>query len=135
MLFAVSKFFGSIYLDYNRARAHTKPRLSPFPQPSRTTSVGFLSSRRARKTGARNFPSRVHSANLIWATNFGFTQSIFFIMEGVIPCTHCPFCFEGRSTNGQAYRASCWSFLYNIDNDFVVNPVPTFPAKTSLFLS
>src|SRR5439155_20697324 len=32
-----------------------------FPQPSRTTSLGFLSSRNPRKTVARNFPSRVHS--------------------------------------------------------------------------
>src|SRR4029079_893245 len=57
---------------------------------SRITSPGFLSSRKPMKTGARNFPSRVHSANLISATNFGLTQLIFFIIEGVMPSTHCP---------------------------------------------
>src|SRR5207237_6789905 len=50
---------------------------------SRTTSRGFLSSRKPRNTGARNFLSRVHSANLISATNFGLIQCIFFIIEGV----------------------------------------------------
>src|SRR5947207_13752773 len=101
------------------------------PQSSRTTSVGFLSSRKPRKTGARNFPSRVHSANLISATNFGFSQYIFFIMEGVIPCTHCAFCFDGKSMNGQSARACSRNFLCSIAKDFVVNPVPTFPAKMS----
>src|SRR5881392_2218331 len=135
MLFAVSKFFGSIYLDYNRERAHTKPRLSPFPQPSRTTSVGFLSSRKARKTGARNFPSRVHSANLISQTNTGLTQCILRISDGVIPWTHWPFCFDGRSTNGQSARSSSRNFLCKTANNFVVNPVPTLPAKTSFLFS
>ena len=81
------------------------------------------------KTGARNFPSRVHSANLISATNFGLIQCIFFIIEGVMPSTHWPFCFDGRSTNGQSARSSARNFLWNVANDFVVNPVPTFPAK------
>src|SRR5215469_10088902 len=92
---------------------------------SRTTSFGFLSSRNAMKTGARNFPSRVHSANLISATNFGLIQCIFFIIEGVMPSTHCPFCLDGKSTNGQSERCSAWNFLRKAANDFVVNPVPT----------
>ena len=41
-------------------------------------------SRNARKTGARNFLSRVHSANLISQTKTGFTQCIFRIIEGVM---------------------------------------------------
>src|SRR5262245_25592539 len=97
---------------------------------SRATSLGFLSSRNPMKTGARNFLSRVHSANLISATNFGLTQCIFFIIEGVMPSTHCPFCFDGRSTNGQPARSLAWNFLCNVANDFVVNPVPTLPANT-----
>src|SRR5260370_20709973 len=97
---------------------------------SRTTSPGFLSSRNPMKTGARNFPSRVHSANLISATNFGVIQRIFFIIECVIPSTHWPFCFAGRSTNGQSARSSARNFLWNAANDFVVNPVPTLPANT-----
>jgi hypothetical protein len=74
-------------IEQRRAAGREQPvtRLSLLPQPSRTTFPGFLSSRNPRKTGARNFPSRVHSANLISATNFGLTQCIFFIMEGVIP--------------------------------------------------
>src|SRR5581483_11901373 len=99
---------------------------------SRTTSVGFLSSRKPRKTGARNLPSRVHSANLISATNFGFTQCILRIMAGEMPCTHWPFCLEGKSTNGQVSLCSLRNFLYNVASDFAVKPVPTFPANTSL---
>src|SRR5207249_4871767 len=102
---------------------------------SRTTSVGFLSSRKPRNTGARNLLSRVHSANLISATNFGFTQCIFLIMEGVIPWTHWPLCFDGKSTNGQLVRVSFWNFFCNIDSDFAVKPVPTLPANLSLLLS
>src|SRR5215469_1831075 len=91
---------------------------------SRTTSFGFLSPRNAMKTGARNFPSRVHSANLISATNFGLIQCILFIIEGVMPSTHWPFCFDGRSTKGQSTRSSARNFLCNLVSDFVVNPVP-----------
>src|SRR5215467_636347 len=97
---------------------------------SRTTSPGFLSSRNPMKTGARNFPSRVHSANLISATNFGLIQYIFFIIEGVIPSTHWPFCFEGKSTNGHSPRSSARNFLCNAAKDLVVNPVPALPANT-----
>src|SRR2546430_7563044 len=97
--------------------------------PSRFTSVGFLSSRKPRNTGCLNLLSRVHSANLICATNFGFTQCVFFIIDGVMPCTHAPPCFEGRSTNGQSSRSSVRNFLYNIDNDFSLKPLPTLPAK------
>src|SRR5437764_28781 len=97
---------------------------------SRITSPGFLSSRNPRNTGARNFPSRVHSANLISVTNFGLIQCIFFIIEGVMPSTHWPFCFDGRLTNGQSARSSARNFLCNVANDFVVNPVPTLPANT-----
>src|SRR4030095_2986435 len=97
---------------------------------SRITSPGFLSSRKPRNTGARNFLSRVHSANLISATNLGLIQCIFFIIEGVMPSTHWPFCFDGRSTNGQSARSSARNFLCNVANDFVVNPVPTLPANT-----
>src|SRR5215211_1955152 len=97
---------------------------------SRITSPGFLSSRKPMNTGARNFPSRVHSANLISATNFGLIQCVFFIIEGVMPNTHWPFCFDGRSTNAQSARSSARNFLCNATNDFVVNPVPTLPANT-----
>src|SRR5207247_6630627 len=100
-------------LGLNHKRPHHSTLVAFLFQPSRTTSVGFLSSRKPRKTGARNFTSRVHSANLISATNFGLIQCIFFIMEGVIPCTHWPFCFEGRSTNGQSLRCWGWNFLSN----------------------
>src|SRR5207253_7245855 len=99
-----------------------------------------------RNTGCRNFPSRVHSANLISATNFGFTQCIFFIIEGVIPCTHSPPCppvgrtrpvasLDGRSTNGQSSRSSARNFLCKIDNDFSVKPLPTLPANFNFRLS
>src|ERR1700736_2016196 len=108
------------------------PKLPEIPfYFSRVTSVGFLSSRRPRKTGCRNFPSRVHSANLICATNFGFTQCILCIIDGVMPCPHCPRSFDGRSTNGQLSRSSSRNFLCNIDNEFDVNPEPTFPANFS----
>src|SRR6186997_477704 len=100
------------------------------PDVSRITSLAFLSSRKPMKTGARNFPSRVHSANLISATNFGLIHCIFFIIEGVMPSTHWPLCFDGRSANGQPARSPARNFLCNVANDFVVNPVPTFPAKT-----
>src|SRR5207245_10546686 len=81
------------------------------------------------------FPSRVHSANLISQTNTGLTQCILRIIEGVIPWTHWPFCFDGRSTNGHSAHSSARNFLCNIDNDFVVNPVPTLPANTSFLFS
>src|SRR5437016_11684008 len=129
-----SKFFDSVHSD-QMTSAHTKGVLVVFAQPSRTTSLGFLSSRRPRKTGARNFLSRVHSANLISQTNTGFSQCILRTMEGVIPCTHSPFCFDGKSTNGQSLRSWARNFLCNIDNDFTVKPVPTLPAKTSFLLS
>src|SRR4029079_3271086 len=51
---------------------------------SRITSPGFLSSRKPMKTGARNFPSRVHSANLISATNFGLSHALFLLLQGVL---------------------------------------------------
>src|SRR5437868_5021938 len=104
-------------------------------QTSLTTARGSLSSRRAMKTGCLNLLSRVHSANLICATNFGFTQCIFFIIDGVMPCTHAPPCFEGRSTNGQSSRSSVRNFLYNIDNDFSLKPLPTLPAKFNFSFS
>src|SRR5262249_54418027 len=103
--------------------------------PSRTTSPGFLSSRNPRKTGARNFLSRVHSANLTSQTKTGFNQCIFRIIDGVISCTHCPSCFDGKSTNGQSSRASFWNFLCSPDNDFALKPVPTLPAKTSFLFA
>src|SRR6266576_4203648 len=115
----------------HRARKQVQSR----SHASRTTSLAFLSSRKPRKTGARSFPSRVHSANLISQTNTGFSQCILRIMEGVIPCTHCPFCFDGRSTNGQSLRSSARNFLCNTNNHSVVKPVPTLPAKTSLLFS
>src|SRR5436305_648303 len=102
---------------------------------SRLTSVGFLSSRSPRKTGWRNFPSRVHSANFTWQTKTGFTHVIFRIIEGVIPRTHCPPCFEGRSANGQSSRVSLFNFLWRDASDFVLKPVPTFPANRNLFFS
>ncbi len=78
---------------------------------SRFTSFGFLSSRRPRKTGWRSFPSRVHSANLSWQTNTGFTQVQRRIIAGVMPCTYWPPCFDGRSANGQSFRSSALNFL------------------------
>ena len=39
-----------------------------------TTSFALLSFLSPRKTGWRNRSSRVHSMNLTWQTNFGFTQ-------------------------------------------------------------
>src|SRR5207247_5150281 len=122
-------------LGLNHKRPHHSTLVAFLFQPSRTTSVCFLSSRKPRKTGARNFPSRVHSANLISATNFGLTQCIFLMIDGVIPCTHWPFCFKGRSTNGQSAHRSACNFLCKIDKDFAVNPVPTLPAKTSFLFS
>src|ERR1700722_6353124 len=47
-----------------------------------TTSVGFLSSRRPRKTGWRSFRSAVHSWNAICATNRGASQVTFFSRGG-----------------------------------------------------
>src|SRR5262249_48143557 len=99
---------------------------------SRLTSVGFLSSRNPRKTGWRNFSSRVHSENLISAINFGFTHCILFIIEGVIPWSHCPARFDGRSTKGQSSRSSPRNFLCKIDNDSLVKPLPTLPANFNL---
>src|SRR5262249_19093204 len=52
---------------------------------SRTTSFASLSSRIPRKTGCRNFPSRVHSAYLTWQTSLGLSQWQRFISDGVIP--------------------------------------------------
>src|SRR5438132_3118464 len=49
---------------------------------SRRTSRGSTSSRSPRKTGCRITPSRVHSANLTSATNFGFTQVGFSLARG-----------------------------------------------------
>src|SRR3954469_22420974 len=98
---------------------------------SRFTSRGDLSSRNPRNTGCRSFPSRVHSANFTWQTNTGFTQLILRIIDGVMPCTHAPPCFEGRSAKGQSARASAWNFLCSIARDFVSNPVPTLPAKSN----
>src|SRR5207247_4038929 len=122
-------------LGLNHKRPHHSTLVAFLFQPSRITSIGFLSSRKPRKTGARNFPSRVHSANLISQTKTGFTQCILRIMEGVIPCTHCPFCFDGRSTNGQSLRSSARNFWCNMDNVFTLKPVPTLPAKTSFLFS
>jgi hypothetical protein len=59
MLFGVSKFFGSIHLDQIK-RPHGSTLTPLLLQLSRTMPVGFLSSRKPRKTGARNFPSRVY---------------------------------------------------------------------------
>src|ERR1700693_1874048 len=112
-------------------RLPPQPRRRCSCQFSLTTSRGLLSSRSPRKTGARSFPSRVHSRNLIWATNLGFTQCILFIIEGVIPCDHWPADFDGRSTKGQSSRSSARNFLCNVDNDFSVKPVPTLPANLS----
>ena len=81
------------------------------PITSRTTCVGFLSSRNPRKTGWRSFPSRVHSANFTWQTKTGFTHSICRIIAGVIPWTHCPPCFEGKSANGTIVSLLAFQFL------------------------
>src|SRR5207247_10920836 len=122
-------------LGLNHKRPHHSTLVAFLFQPSRITSLGFLSSRNPRKTGARNFPSRVHSANLISQTNTGLIQCILRISDGVIPWTHWPFCFDGRSTNGQSARPSSRTFLCKTANNFVVNPVPTLPAKTSFSFS
>src|SRR5581483_4052878 len=111
------------------ARNETHPRLRANRYATDVTSRAFLSSLNPRNTGCRNFLSRVHSANLICATSSGFTQFIFRIIDGVIPCTHFPLCFDGRSTKGQSSRFSFRNSLCKIDNVFSVNPVTTLPAK------
>ena len=65
--FCLSSFDTCVICQYRAGRYQVR-------YTSRTTSPGFLSSRNPMKTGARNFPSRVHSANLISATNFGLIQ-------------------------------------------------------------
>src|SRR4029077_92306 len=92
-------FFGFAPIEKGLPRARAN-------YASRTTSAAALSSRKPRKTGARNFWSRVHSANLISATNTGLIQCIFFIIDGVMFCDHCPAVLCGRSTNGQSSRRS-----------------------------
>src|SRR5262249_51479749 len=78
---------------------------------SRTTSLGFLSSRTPMKTGARIFLSRFPSANLFSATNFGLPQCAFFFIKGVSPSPHPPFFFEGRSKKGPPPLPSARNFL------------------------
>jgi hypothetical protein len=100
------KFFGPIQSGQITSVQKSR-RAVAFSQHSRRTSLAFLSSRNPRKTGARNFLSRVHSANLISQTNTGFSQCILRVMEGVIPSTHCPFCLDGRSAKGQLSLSCC----------------------------
>jgi hypothetical protein len=71
---------------------------------SRTTSVGFLSSRNPIKTGWRNRSSRVHSVNFTSEMMIGLTQTHRFISAAVNPGSR-PRPVAGRLTNGQSLTA------------------------------
>src|ERR1700704_137305 len=103
-------------LDGREAR-RSHPRIITV-QPSRTTSSGFLSSRRPRNRGCRNLPACVHSVNATWATSLGFTQWT--------PRRGSP-----SPSKGQVGVTSLPSILLRRRSVSSSNPVPTLPAYTS----
>ena len=51
------------------------------------------------------------------------------IIDGVMPCTHAPPCFEGRSANGQSSRASFRNLLCKRGERFCVESGSDFAGK------
>jgi len=85
------------------------------PAPLRVHSLGSMSGRRPRKTGARSLPSGVQEANRTVATNSGRTH-----VTGLG--------IFGGSRNGVREVVKSLSCSEIVRNMVSSKPVPTFPA-------